>query len=182
MKIILESLFFAIPIYIANSFATISLTLPYIKRWNTPIDLGKSWKKKRIFGDGKTFRGLFFGTFFAVLSGIIQYFLSRKYNFDYLDYEEKYFSFFIISSLLLGFGALLGDMIKSFFKRRVGIKRGRPWPPFDQLDFLTGGILLYSLLCIPNLKIVLILYTITPIGHLISNIVAYKLKLKNVWW
>ena len=73
-------------------------------------------------------------------------------------------------------------MIKSFFKRRIGIKRGQPWPPFDQLDFLTGGILLYSLTSIPDSRIVLILYMITPIGHLISNIIAYNLKLKNVWW
>lgn len=182
MHIILEAIYFALPLYIANSFATLTLTLPYIKNWNTPIDFGMSWRGKRILGNGKTFRGLLFGTSSAILSGIVQYYLSKRITFSYLDYQNKQFSFFISTSFLLGFGALLGDMIKSFFKRRVGIKRGQPWPPFDQLDFLTGGILLYSLASIPDFKIVLILYIITPIGHLISNIVAYNLKLKNVWW
>ncbi len=182
MQIILEAILFAIPIYIANSFATLTLTIPYIKEWNTPIDLGMSWKEKRILGNGKTFRGLLFGTFFAILSGILQYYLSQRINFYYIDYRNKQLSFFLVTSFLLGFGALLGDMIKSFFKRRVGIKRGQPWPPFDQLDFLIGGTLLYSLYSIPDFKIVLTLFIITPIGHLISNIIAYKLKLKNVWW
>jgi len=182
MEILLESLYFAVPLYIANSFATLTLTIPYIKNWDTPIDLGKSFKGKRILGNGKTFRGLLFGTLFAVLSGIFQYYLSGRINFTYLDYKDKQLSFFILSSFLLGFGALIGDMVKSFFKRRIDIKRGQPWPPFDQLDFLTGGILLYSLYTIPNFKIVLILYIVTPVGHLVSNIVAYYLKLKDVWW
>lgn len=182
MKIILEAIFFAIPIYIANSFATLSLTFPFIKNWSTPIDLGMSWKGRRILGNGKTFRGLLFGTSFAILSGIMQYYLSKRINFSYLDYQSKPISFFTTTSFLLGFGALLGDMIKSYFKRRIGIKRGQPWPPFDQLDFLIGGTLLYSLFSIPDFQIVLTLFIITPIGHLISNIIAYNLKLKDVWW
>ena len=37
---------------------------------------------------------------------------------------------------LLGFGALLGDALGSFIKRRMGIGRGKPAPILDQIDFL----------------------------------------------
>jgi len=182
MNLLLEALIYALPIFIANSSATLTLSIPYYKDWSSPIDFGKSINGKRILGNGKTFRGLIFGTLCATLSGLTQYFFLNNFDYEYLDYNDKSLTFFLLSSFLLGFGALLGDLIKSFFKRRIGITRGKPWPPFDQLDFLTGAILLNLLIFVPDFKIILILYIITPLGHLLSNIIAYKLKLKNVWW
>jgi CDP-archaeol synthase len=35
--------------------------------------------------------------------------------------------------LLISFGALAGDSIKSFFKRQIGIRSGASWLVFDQL-------------------------------------------------
>ena len=34
----------------------------------------------------------------------------------------------------MAFGSLFGDMFMSFFKRRIGLKRGAPLPVVDQLD------------------------------------------------
>jgi CDP-2,3-bis-(O-geranylgeranyl)-sn-glycerol synthase len=181
--IILESLFFILPAYIANACATLSMSIPLIKEFSTPIDFGISWKGKRILGDGKTFRGIIFGSLCGVITGIIQYLIKPRVEFKYLvQYNEEHLSFFVVIGFLLGFGALLGDLVKSFIKRRLGIKRGRPWPPFDQLDFITGGILLSSIVFFPGWKIVLILFIITPVVHFATNIVAYLLKIKDVWW
>lgn len=181
--IILESLFFALPIYIANSGATLSMSIPIIKKFRLPIDLGHKIKGKRIFGDGKTFSGIFVGILFSLIVGLLQHLLSNNIDFIFIS-KNLYtkLSTSLVTSFLLGFGALLGDLVKSFFKRRIGIERGKPWPLFDQLDFLVGSILICSIVYIPSIKIIIILFILTPIGHLLSNIAAYKLKLKKVWW
>jgi CDP-2,3-bis-(O-geranylgeranyl)-sn-glycerol synthase len=181
--IILEALFFILPAYISNGCASLSKFIPLLCNWNTPIDFGNEYRGKRILGDGKTFRGLFFGTFSGVLTGVLQYFIVQKVELKYLvDYNGASLTFFILVGLLLGFGALFGDLVKSLIKRRIGIKRGQPWPPFDQLDFIVGSILITSLLFFPGWKVALILFIITPAIHLLTNVIAYKLKLKDVWW
>lgn len=181
--IILEALIYILPSYVANSCATLSLSIPILKKWTTPIDFGNSWNSKRILGDGKTFRGLIFGTLIGTIFGFLQYFLAQRIEFDNISfYNNASIEEILLISFLLSFGALLGDIVKSFIKRRFGIKRGRPWPPFDQTDFLIGGIIFSAIVYFPGWSIVLILFIITPIIHFLTNITAYLLKLKSVWW
>ena len=88
----------------------------------------------------------------------------------------------IVIGFLLGFGALLGDAIGSFLKRRLGIGRGKPAPLLDQLDFLIVAIILVSLVVEVNLLFVGIAIILTLIIHLIANGGAYLLGLKDVWY
>lgn len=183
LGLVLESLFFIIPTYIANGCASLSRSIPLLKDFNTPIDFGNSWNGKRIFGNGKTFRGFIFGSFCGVIASVAQYFVAKNFEFEFISkFNNSDIAFFLILGLLLGFGGLLGDAVKSFVKRRIGIKRGKPWPPFDQLDFIIGGLLLASLAYFPGWKICLALVIITPFSHLLSNVIAYLLNLKDVWW
>ena len=100
---------------------------------------------------------------------------------------------FIVFSIC--FGALGGDVIESFFKRRAGRNRGEDWIPFDQIDFILGvlffSFLMASLLDLlsltdenwffSSLKIehVLILLVVTPFFHLLSNYLHRKIKEYN---
>ena len=52
----------------------------------------------------------------------------------------------ILIGFLLGFGALLGDALGSFLKRRLGIGRGKPAPILDQLDFIIVALILVLIL------------------------------------
>lgn len=181
--IILEALFFIIPTYVANGMANVVKIFPLLKKWNTPIDFGKSYKGKRLLGDGKTFRGFAGGVFFAVFSAYLQYLFAKNHEFKYITFfNDLNLAKTLVLGGLLGFGALFGDVVKSFVKRRIGIKRGRPWPPFDQLDFIVGGFLFAAIITFPGWNIFLILVIVTPAVHLISNIIAYLLKIKDVWW
>lgn len=183
ISLILEALFFGLPLYIANGCASLSRSLPLIKDWKTPIDFGQSWHNKRILGDGKTFRGFVFGTVCGISMGLFQYFLAQRFNFEHtVVFNDILLGKCLLLALFSGTGGLIGDMVKSFFKRRVEVKRGRPWPPFDQLDFLIGGLLFGALIYFPPWKIVLILFIITPVVHFLTNVAAYLLKLKDVWW
>jgi CDP-2,3-bis-(O-geranylgeranyl)-sn-glycerol synthase len=82
----------------------------------------------------------------------------------------------------MGFGALAGDSIKSFFKRRLGFAPGKAWVPFDQLDFIVGGLTLTSLYVFPGWAAVSVLLLLTPALHYLTNWTAYKIGLKDVPW
>ena len=79
-------------------------------------------------------------------------------------------------------GALGGDALKSYFKRKKGIQSGQPWFPFDQIDLILGAIIctlpFYKLPLIETLLILII----TPFLHFATNFISYKLKIKDVWW
>ncbi len=149
---------FLIPVYVANS-------VPLLIKGKTPIDCGKNFiDGKRILGDGKTVEGFVFGTLAGFLIGLI-------------ILKDPFLSF------ILSFGALLGDSIESFIKRRIGIKRGDPLPIFDQLDFIFGVfILLYFFY--PNLfwQHFLNAIILTVILHPVANFIAYLFKIKDVPW
>uniref|UniRef100_A0A7C4TKA9 CDP-archaeol synthase n=1 Tax=candidate division WWE3 bacterium TaxID=2053526 RepID=A0A7C4TKA9_UNCKA len=62
---------------------------------------------------------------------------------NYLSFNAVSVPGFLDSALigiLLPLGSLLGDTLKSFFKRQFDIPPGRFWVPFDQIDWLLGGI------------------------------------------
>jgi len=100
----------------------------------------------------------------------------------------------IIASIC--FGALIGDIVESFFKRRIGKVRGQDWIPFDQLDFILGA-LFFSFAMAGVLQIIgltsnnwffdsfsiwhiLVLVVITPFFHLFANFVNKNVISKRV--
>ena len=82
----------------------------------------------------------------------------------------------------MGFGALVGDALGSFLKRRLGIGRGKPAPILDQIDFLVVALLFVSLVVNINLEFIIISFVLTLIIHLIANTGAYLLGIKDVWY
>ena len=92
-----------------------------------------------------------------------------------IDYADFPFWF----GFLQGGGVILGDLIKSFYKRRQGIKPGDPWWGWDQLDFVIGCIVLGFWVYVPPAEIVLVLLVLSPILHLLANNIGYLLKIKK---
>ena len=51
----------------------------------TPIDFRRNYSDgQRIFGDGKTFRGLFFGVLAGIITGILLIWLSLTFSLTFL--------------------------------------------------------------------------------------------------
>ena len=143
MESILFALWFFLPAGLSNGFAVVAAKLPLLRHWNTPVDGGHNWRGVRILGDHKTWRGLVGGTLIGALTAWLQGLAYQDYQAvrefcAALDYGTINT---VLLGALLGFGALLGDMIKSFFKRRIGVPSGKSWFPFDQLDYIAGGLL-----------------------------------------
>ncbi len=169
---ILFSIWLIFPAYVANASAVLF-------KGKTPIDFGKKWKGKPIFGEGKTWRGFIGGGISGIIIGLIM-------NNIYQTFGKGIDSLIVLSSL--SFGALLGDLIKSFFKRRIGKERGERWPIIDQIDFLLGAFFFSYVInrnwFLSNFKLSYIVFLLifTPLIHLVTNIIAYVLRLKKVPW
>ena len=75
-----------------------------------------------------------------------------------------------------------GDAVKSFFKRRAGIAPGQRWIPADQLDFVTGAILVaWPWLRLRPLEIAVIL-AFTCVAHIAVNHLAFRLGIRDTKW
>lgn len=171
--IILTALYFILPAYIANMCPVFfgKLNLPGGKPISEP------W-----FGAHKTWRGFYAGYIGAFLALYFQTILFAKgisLDFSLLNYLEINIWLY---AFLFGVGALIGDMVKSFFKRRLNKKPGSPWFPFDQIDFVLGAILFIYPVYHLSIIYVIIILLLTPLLHFLTNLLGYFLKLKEVWW
>jgi len=79
----------------------------------------------------------------------------------------------LLLGFLLGFGALFGDVVESFFKRQFNVKPGKPFIPFDQIDFLVGAWLFLLFVYVPSWQVIVILLVMGILLHLLSNIIGY---------
>ena len=192
--IIIQALWLVLPAYIANASAL-------LVGGGTPIDFGKNWRDgRRILGDGKTWWGLFSGAFLGITAGFafsIVAIYANQSEFSFLgisDFGRYPLMIPIIASIC--FGALLGDIFESFFKRRFGKKRGEDWIPFDQID-LIAGVLFLSFIIAGLLQItgvtsynwffesftiwhILVLLVLTPFFHLFSNYINKKIRARKI--
>lgn len=190
LNFILSSLYFILPAYLANACPVLLQWLPF----GQPIS-------KKLFGENKTWRGFYTGYIGALVMLFLQFYLQKSgvlpsgstissssiltaasengYITPLLDYEN--INLFLYA-FTFGIGALTGDLIKSFFKRRLKIASGQPWLPFDQLDFIIGALIFTAPLYLPSWLLILTILVSTPLLHLSANFLAYSLKLKKVWW
>ncbi|MCX6746050.1 MAG: CDP-archaeol synthase [Candidatus Parcubacteria bacterium] len=178
--IILQALYFMLPAYFAN-MAPVFATKIFSNKLAWPLDFGKKYKSQEILGKNKTWRGLLAGVLIGILTIYLQKYLFQFgffKNVSILDYTRINL---ILYGFLFGFGVILGDAIKSLFKRRINLKPGDKWFPWDQLDFL-GALVLISFVYLPDLLIIFLIVIISPLLPIITNWLGFKLKIKKVAW
>ena len=161
IQLIIDALKFIFPAYCANA-------TPVLAGGGTRMDFGKNFfDGKRIFGNNKTFRGFFFGLAIGILVGLM---------------ETMAFHFPVLFFFLIPLGALFGDLAGAFLKRRMGIEPGGLLPIVDQVDFVVGAIVFAIPLAIVGWQLAVTVLLITPPIHLLTNFVAYKMRLKKTPW
>jgi CDP-2,3-bis-(O-geranylgeranyl)-sn-glycerol synthase len=165
-----------LPAYVPNPVAALA-------GGGTPIDFKKNYSDgNRIFGDGKTYRGLFVGILAGIITGLVLIWLAGQFPPASLPHHT------LLSVTLLATGALLGDLVKSFFKRRLGKERGAKWPVADMYDLVAGAFLLLLigdpawLFANVTLPVFIAILIITPVLHRATNIIGYMVKVKEVPW
>ncbi|BBD72582.1 hypothetical protein HS1genome_0971 [Sulfodiicoccus acidiphilus] len=139
-------------------------------REGTPLDFGRSLGDgRRILGDGKTFEGLLLSLSFGLTVSIgISRFLGEPW---------------ITKGFMGALGAMVGDLVGAFFKRRMGMTRGQRALGLDQLDFVVGATAFMLATGVPlSLSEFLFVAALAFVLHLGTNAVAYRLKIKRVPW
>lgn len=187
--LVLTALWLLLPAYLANM-------MPVLVGGGAPIDGKRNWRDgRRMLGDGKTWRGFLLAPpLAAALFLVLDQFVMRGVGpFPHFAATPAWtFAF----ACAMGYGALVGDLTESFFKRRLGKERGERWLGFDQLDFVVGawvvGILVSAAL-MPFYGafwfaatfvwgVILVQLVLTPALHLLVNFLGFKLGLKEVPW
>ena len=178
IETVIVAIWLMLPAYITNSSAAFF-------GGKAPIDRGISWRNNRLLGDGKTYEGVLKGFSCGFLFGIFQQqVLCEPLNMPAFGP----FPYFLVTLSCLSAGAMLGDIFASFIKRRIGVKRGAPLPLVDQLDFVGGAWLLLFLFSREwfletfSLEILITVIILTPILHLLTNYIGFKMGRKNVPW
>ncbi len=177
MQFIYEPIWFLLPAGFANMAPVFAAKV--FPRWDFPVDARKTFRRIRIFGDHKTIRGLVAGVLLSAGVFLIQKkaYLSINWirTISAFDYGKMPVSF----GALTGFGALFGDLIKSFFKRRVGIDPGKSWFPFDQIDWILGCLAATSLAVRPSSTLVFSSILMALVLSLIVKWLGYLLRLEK---
>lgn len=174
---ILKCFYLLLPAYFANMAP---VTVKKINLFKFSIDFNKKIGNKPIFGKNKTFRGFVFGITFAIIVTYLQFLLYDIEPFrdvSFINYKNWF-----LFGFLMGFGALTGDLVKSFFKRRLGLKPGAKFVPFDQIDFVVGALVFIMPKFNLTLKIFIVSLLLSFVLHIIVNHLAFYLSIRNEKW
>lgn len=185
---ILGCFYFFLPAYFTNMVASLSKKIGFLKALGIPIDFGRKFKGKEILGSHKTWRGAISGIIVGTLIAFAQSYLYRIsfiQEISLFDYENSNIFLF---GFLISSGAVFGDILFAFLKRRRNINPGEPWIPFDQINYVIGAFLFLT----PftnflfddgfGLDVWLVVLILTFFLHILANHSGYWMGLqKNRW-
>jgi CDP-2,3-bis-(O-geranylgeranyl)-sn-glycerol synthase len=172
--------------FIANATAT----LP--RGRGPPMDLGRNWGDgRRLLGPSKTWSGFWFGTLFGMPFGLLQAYLwlIAPPSLQVVPSFGPSVGAAVPLVFLLTAGALTGDALGSFVKRRWGRPSGARTILLDQLPFVLVpvvlGLLLFPATFDPvflTAEGILWLIVFTLGFHAAFNWVGYRVGWKRVPW
>jgi CDP-2,3-bis-(O-geranylgeranyl)-sn-glycerol synthase len=179
-------LWLLLPAYLANAFAT----LP--KGRGPPMDFGRSLRDgERVLGPSKSWSGYLVGSLLAVPFGLLETWLIEiaPPSLRLVPALGPSLAGALPVVSLLTFGALAGDALGSFVKRRLHRASGTRTIFLDQLPFVLVpvgiGLLLAPALFVPvffSLAALLWLLLFTLGLHAAFNWVGYQIGTKKVPW
>jgi len=177
---ILFALWFLLPAAAANAAPVFAAAIPFLKKFDAPIDAGKTFRGRQLLGPHKTWRGIIAGIVVATVviwlqTLLFEHFAWARYMADSVNYTRLP----LLLGPLFALGALGGDAIESFFKRQRGIQSGGTWVPFDQLDYIIGSVVVSLFFVTLPLVEYVWLFVIWFLAHLIASYTGYRLGLKQ---
>lgn len=153
---VISAIYLFLPAYFANAS-------PVVFGGGPPLDGGVNWLDGKPFlGGHKTTKGTIFGIITGSLIGLLQGNL--------------------LGGVLQAVGAISGDIVTSFFKRRINIEPGGSFPVADQLDFILFAVALSYPVQLTSWETNIVIILVTLPLHYLTNVAAYLLGLKKKPW
>ncbi|MDE1768172.1 MAG: CDP-2,3-bis-(O-geranylgeranyl)-sn-glycerol synthase [Candidatus Micrarchaeota archaeon] len=161
--LILYPIFFIFPAYCANG-------APVVFGGGKPLDFGVKFRGKPLLGKHKTIKGLISGLSSGIIIGFAQSLVPG-------------YSFMLVIGAVQGIGAMAGDLVGSFIKRRQGMKEGSKAGLMDQYLFLVFAFL-FSIPFgnLPSTYGIIVIFLLTGILHKLTNTIAHRWRIKDVPW
>jgi len=178
-NLILQAIYLMLPAYMANMAPVFFRSVNFL---NYPLDFNKTYRGKPLLGSHKTFRGLFFGALFGVSTAYFQHLLAIHKIAVFLQPPGLGYSDWFWLGFLLGSGALVGDAVKSFFKRRIGIMPGERFLPWDQIDFVLGALMFVRFIYAVPFSICVIAIASSFLLHVATNHIGFYLGIREEKW
>jgi len=124
--------------------------------FSCPIDSGYRFvDQKRLFGGAKTWRGFFSSLIVTSISALL------------IGYELE-------TGWLIAIGAMAGDLVSSFFKRRLGYRTSARAPLLDQVpESLFPALLVMHLFHLSLMAIILIVFLFFILDVMLSQLFYY---------
>ncbi len=186
------ALWVLIPAFVANALATFS------RRKGPRMDFGHTWPwdGRPLLGRSKTWLGFLLGGTLGGCVGLLEAWLILLAPPD-LQVVPRFGPTLLASLapvLTLTFGAMAGDTLGSFLKRRRGLQSSLPAPLLDQWPLLLVPIallaglfpgLFYSAFwpaLAPGLLTLLWVLVVTLFLHTAFNWLGYLMRVKDVPW
>ena len=176
-----------LPAFTANSLATVP------RGYGPAMDFGHTLSRdgQRIFGPSKTWSGFLVGGALGMVVGLVEAYVILLAPPDLAVVPQLAPS--VIAAVpvvaLVAYGAMVGDALGSFLKRRLGFPSGsRVWG-LDQFPFvivpIVLGLIFYPSLFVAtfwNWEAVIWVVLLTLGLHVAFNWVGFKWGLKKVPW
>ena len=181
---IISCIYFFIPAYIANASPPLANTFNILNRFNKPIDKEKMLGGIRLLGSHKTWRGVICEFIICTFLFQLIVFINNYYNLPFMDTIGINTS--VISSwtigIMLSIGIIFGDVFFAFIKRRLRLKPGTAFIPFDQTNYVIGAFLFIQPFLNLSFYFWTVLFLLTFLIHILFNRVGYNLGLHKAKW
>ncbi len=154
----------------------------------SPIDQGRSFRGKRIFGDNKTYRGVVVVSLGTMIGfGLQSLVLHRSASIRGIELYDYAFFKSVAVGLAVGVAAMLSELPNSFIKRRFEIAPGRAakgWKGaifyvYDQIDFLLGAWLVLAIVVTVTVGRVLFSAGLLLVAHQLMSSVGHALGMRK---
>ena len=187
LEMTLQVLFLGSPLLPAAIAQGLCIRYDWLSRLRRPIDFGRSYQGKRIFGDHKTWRGFAINVVFCCVGTFIQAWFQDKGCLPGWLFLLDYKNHALTVGILLGLGMTVGELPNSFLKRRFEIPPGESREGFlgvvffiyDQVDLTIGIWVFLFFLIRPSPWLILWSLLLTLVLHLSVSSVGYLLGMRK---
>lgn len=174
------------PLVFAGAISGLVLRFDLLPSLRRPIDGGRTFRGRRIFGDSKTWRGVAVAIVGCVIAAAIQTYVVADAARP-LAIVELHGADVVPFGVAMGAGAMLGELPNSFVKRQLGIEPGRTtsgrlgalFYVWDQVDLLTTAWPLIAFWVRPAPGIVAASFVVAFVVHPTVSLVGFLLHARK---
>jgi len=179
---LLSCLYFFLPAYFVNMIPPLVRRANLFNFLDKPVDFEKKFLGKPFLGAHKTWRGVICGIILGMLVVWLQVWLYGFPSVKEISFIDYYQANIWLFGLLISTGAVFGDLLFAFIKRRFNIEPGGMFMPFDQTNYVFGAAIFLTFFLKINIMVWVTLFILTFLLHVIINRIGYLLGVhKNKW-